>query len=58
MLANPILRATWTQESPRPLLQFNDSLEGHSELRKVLCMKLQFITVKGYKLKPAKAKGT
>lgn len=58
ILANPILSATWTQEPPRPPLQFNGSLEGHSELRKALCMKLQLIAVKGYKLKPTKAKGT
>lgn len=42
ILENPILRTNWSQESPRPLLRFKDSLEGHRELRKVLCSKLVY----------------
>lgn len=39
-------------------LRFSDSLEGLTESRKTVLLKLGFITVKGYTGKSAQVKGT
>ena len=39
-------------------LRFSDSLEGLTESRKTVLLKLGFITVKGYTVKSAQVKGT